>query len=109
MKSVIQRSFTLAASVFLVLLLSSTAFAFPSVYSNEIFQEGRTYWDGGSSNVYMAAGASYNSVDMVVPMIDDPNGDDPVAAVPEPATIALMIAGLLGLGLLHRRRLNKSV
>jgi hypothetical protein len=126
MKHIIRRSLTLAGPVSLVLLLSLSAFAFPSVHTNEITVTSYTYWGGGSPTVCLAskatyyaslsdptvetlaAGATYYSASSSDPTVDrQGDGGQAPPAVPEPTTVALLAAGLFGMRILMRRRRNK--
>lgn len=67
----------------------------------------RISWVDGSLNVDLDAGDGYLRVDMAVFMMDYEAAD--TSAIPEPATLALLVLGLIGIGILqHRRRLAKA-
>lgn len=68
------------------------------------------FWNTGFIDVSVAADEGYLRIDMAILMMDYENvGDqDQAAAVPEPATVALMAVGLLGMGLIQRRRRNTT-
>ena len=183
MKSVIQRSLLLVVSVFLILLLSSSAFAFPSTQTNEVVKDNWTFWGDSHNYTYTVStdiqvltddmlraklwieSANVSSDGSAIPIQGlkdssplsnnyfdnsiylsvgvqgqgswnngyiDPkrDSDGPClaagmifntgsassydytppspSAVPEPATVALMVVGLFGMGVLQRRRRNKT-
>jgi hypothetical protein len=59
-------------------------------------------WIDGALNVDLDAGDGYIRVDQAVFMVDYEGAD--ASAVPEPATVALLVVGLIGIGLIQLRR-----
>ena len=62
-------------------------------------------WIDGAVNVNLDAGDGFLRVDQAVFMMDY---EDDVSSIPEPATLALVALGLIGIALLRRRRSIKS-
>ena len=63
-------------------------------------------WIDGAVSVNLEAGDGFLRVDQAVFMMDYEDGD--VSSIPEPATLALVALGLIGIALLRRRRSIKS-
>jgi hypothetical protein len=172
MKSVIQRSSLLVVSAFFILTLSSSAFPFPSIQTNEFNKENWTfpgdshnftktsissdnqvltdnvlraklwndatnvgtnplnntffensvyfstnvqdqdYWNSGFADPYRETDAPSLAAGMVFNTGLEGSSDytphPTPPAVPEPATIALMVVGLFGMGMLQRWRQAKT-
>ena len=59
-------------------------------------------WADGALNINLDAGQGFLRVDMAVFMMDYEGGE--TSAIPEPATLVLLVLGLIGIGILQRRR-----
>ena len=59
-------------------------------------------WIDGGLHVDLSSGDGYLRVDQAVFMVDYESGN--ASAIPEPATVALLMIGLIGIGLIQRRR-----
>ena len=90
----------------LALVALSTSVVFGGTVYGDIHNSAAPVGSNIFSNFILTAMSGWNS-DLGFVGMDSLLKDDTVRSIPEPMTLTLMGAGLLGLGLLGRRRMRK--
>ncbi|MDH3891761.1 MAG: PEP-CTERM sorting domain-containing protein [candidate division Zixibacteria bacterium] len=96
------------ATIIILIATVSSSFGFPAPHTNlggDV--ENINQWTNGGYGDFHSNGPMGADLYKTSSATDEPP-TDAVTSVPEPATIALMIAGLIGIGLLQRHRQNKT-